>query len=246
MARLDGRTALVTGGAGGVGKATARRLACEGAAVAVADLRHEPGTTLAEEIEEAGGRAVFLDLDVTDPEGWTRAVQSVAERFGGLDVLVNNAGLGDDGPLEETDVDTYHRVVAVAQTSVFLGMKAAAELLKASPAASVVNVGSLFGASGGFGTAPAHHAAEGAVRLLTKNTALHWARHGVRVNSVHPGFVESPFLGEGDRAPLVEATPLGRLGEPAEIAAAIAFLACDDSSFVTGSALCVDGGFTAR
>ena len=136
------------------------------------------------------------------------------------------------------------------QTSVFLGMKLAAPLLKRSGRASIINVSSIFGACGGFGTSPAYHAAKGAVRILTKSTALHWATAGIRVNSIHPGFIDTPILDQTRGTPfeqaIVAATPMGRMGRPEEIAAGVAYLASDDASFVTGSELYIDGGYLAR
>jgi NAD(P)-dependent dehydrogenase (short-subunit alcohol dehydrogenase family) len=250
MSRLDGRVALVTGAASGIGKATAMRLAAEGASVMVSDIQDEAGEAVAEAIRGAGGKGVYQRLDVTGEADWSAAVQRVKEEFGGLDILVNNAGVGDVDVLENTSLEQYERTIAVTQTSVFLGSKAAAALLKASGRASVVNISSIYGASGGFGTSPAYHAAKGAVRLLTKNLALHWAEEGIRVNSVHPGFIDTPILapvrGTEMEAAIVATTPLGRLGRPEEIAAAVAFLAGDDASFVTGSELYVDGGYMAR
>jgi NAD(P)-dependent dehydrogenase (short-subunit alcohol dehydrogenase family) len=246
MARFDGRTALVTGGASGIGRQTALRLASEGANVVVADVQDGPGADVVTEIEKNGGTALFLHLDVTSEDAWNAAVAEVTTRFGGLDILVNNAGLGHAETLEETSLALYEKVVAVTQTSVFLGTKAFAPLLKASAAASVVNISSIFGASGGFGTSPAYHAAKGAVRTLTKNVAVEWAPLGIRVNSIHPGFIETPMMGDTDQEPYVATTPLGRVGKPSEVAAAITFLASDDASFITGAELFVDGGYIAR
>jgi len=244
MSRFDGKVALVTGGASGIGKATALRIAAEGGSVVVADLQDEAGKAVVEEIEGSGGKAAYVHLDVTDEAGWADAVASTVERFGGLDILVNNAGIGDTEPIEVTTTETWDKVVAVTQTSVFLGMKAAADALKASGAGSVVNVSSMYGIVGS-GVSPAYHAAKGAVRLLTKTTALGWAPLGVRVNSVHPGYIDTPILGDTDRDALIGATPLGRLGKPEEIAAMITFLASDDASFVTGAEMVADGGYTA-
>jgi NAD(P)-dependent dehydrogenase (short-subunit alcohol dehydrogenase family) len=244
MTRFEGRVALVTGGASGIGKATAERIAAEGGAVVIADLQDDAGQAVVAEIEAAGGRAAFVHLDVTDEAGWAAAVDFAVDAFGGLDVLVNNAGIGDTEPIEVTTTDTWDKVVAVTQTSVFLGMKAAAEALKQSGHGAVVNVSSMYGLVGS-GVSPAYHAAKGAVRLLTKTTALGWATAGVRVNSVHPGYIDTPILGDTDREALVGATPMARLGRPEEIAAAIAFLASDDASFATGAELLIDGGYTA-
>jgi NAD(P)-dependent dehydrogenase (short-subunit alcohol dehydrogenase family) len=244
MTRFEGRVAIVTGGASGIGKATAMRIAAEGGSVVIADLQDELGRAVVEEIEGSGGVAAYVHLDVTDEAGWADAVASTVERFGGLDILVNNAGIGDTEPIEVTTAETWNKVVAVTQTSVFLGMKAAAEALKQSGHGSVVNVSSMYGIVGS-GVSPAYHAAKGAVRLLTKTTALGWAEAGVRVNSVHPGYIDTPILGDTDRSALAGATPMRRLGRPEEIAAMITFLASDDATFATGAEFVVDGGYTA-
>ncbi len=250
MERLTGRVALVTGAASGIGEAIARRLASEGAAVAVTDVQDSAGAAVAKQIVEQGGRASYLRLDVTSEADWQQAVRSTAAEFGGLDILVNNAGLGDLAPIEETSLADWERTVAIDQTGVFLGMKTAADELGKSGHGSVVNISSIFGASGGFGTSPAYHAAKGAVRTLTKNVALRWADRGVRVNSVHPGFIATPLLEQAKGTPIEQAmldlTPMRRLGTPSEVAAGVAYLASDDAAFVTGSELYIDGGFTAR
>jgi NAD(P)-dependent dehydrogenase (short-subunit alcohol dehydrogenase family) len=250
MERLDERVALVTGAASGIGHAIAIRLAQEGAAVVVTDIQDEPGEAVANGIRETGGRAVFVHHDVVSPAEWERAVGSAAREFGGLDILVNNAGMGDLAVIEETSLEDYERTIAIDQTGVFLGMTTAAELLSASPHASMINISSIFGTSGGFGTSPAYHAAKGAVRTLTKNTAVHWADKGIRVNSVHPGFIDTPILdstkGTDFEQAMIGLTPMGRLGRPQEIAAGVAYLASDDASFVTGLELYIDGGYKAR
>lgn len=250
MNRLEGRVALVTGGASGIGKATVLRLVSEGAAVVLTDVQDDKGKAVAEQVTSNGGKALFIHHDVSSEADWTKVVAETLSAFGGLDILVNNAGIGETTMLEETTYEAYQRTIRITQDSVFLGMKAAGDALKKSGRGSVINISSIFGASGGFGASPAYHAAKGAVRLMTKSTALNWATQKVRVNSVHPGFIDTPILGDAKETPfgqvLIDVTPMGRLGQPEEIAAAIAFLASDDASFMTGSEVYVDGGFLAR
>lgn len=250
MNRLDGRVALVTGAASGIGKATAQRLAEEGAAVLLTDVNEALGATTVEELRATGARVDFLRHDVTSEEDWAAAVAKAVDEFGSLDILVNNAGMGDLATIEETSLADWERTVAIDQTGVFLGMKTAAPHLKASAHGAVVNISSIFGTSGGFGTSPAYHAAKGAVRTLTKNVALHWATEGVRVNSIHPGFIDTPILDTARGTPfeqvMIDLTPMGRLGRPSEIAAGVAYLVSDDAAFVTGLELYIDGGYIAR
>jgi NAD(P)-dependent dehydrogenase (short-subunit alcohol dehydrogenase family) len=250
MNRLDGRVALVTGAASGIGKATARRLAEEGAAVLVTDIQEEAGEATVADLRQAGGRASFLRHDVTSESEWEAACAKAVEEFGGLDILVNNAGMGDILPIEETTLEGWERTIAIDQTGVFLGMKVAAPHLKRSQHASVVNISSIFGTSGGFGVSPAYHAAKGAVRTLTKNVALHWATEGIRVNSIHPGFIATPILEQARGTEIWDGmtalTPMGHLGAPEDIAAGVAYLASDDAAFVTGLELYIDGGYMAR
>jgi len=250
MKRLEGRVALVTGAASGIGKATAKRLADEGAAVLITDINENAGDATATELRDSGAKAAFHRHDVTSESDWEAACAAAVDKFGGLDILVNNAGMGDLLPIEDTTLDDWQRTIAIDQTGVFLGMRTAAPHLKASQHASVINISSIFGTSGGFGTSPAYHAAKGAVRTLTKNVALHWAASGVRVNSIHPGFIDTPILNEAKGTEywqtMTDLTPMARLGQPEDIAAGVAYLASDDAAFVTGLELYIDGGYMAR
>ena len=250
MKRLEGRIALVTGGASGIGKATAFRFVDEGAKVVISDIQDALGEEVVKELQAKGGEALYLHHDVANEDSWKDVLAKVEDKFGGLDILFNNAGIGDTLTIEDTPLDNYMKTTAVTQTSVFLGMKLAAPLLKKSKYASVINTSSIFGISGGFGASPAYHAAKGAVRLMTKSAALGWATQGIRVNSVHPGFIDTPILGNAKETEfgqvLLQVTPMNRLGKPEEIAAGVAFLASDDAAFMTGSELVIDGGFLAR
>ncbi|MGW1558838.1 SDR family NAD(P)-dependent oxidoreductase [Streptomyces sp. NPDC002144] len=245
---MAGKTALVTGATGGIGDAVVRRLAAEGAAVVVTDLDADRCEKLAEEV---GGGALGLALDVSDEAAWQEAVAEATARRGELCVLVNNAGIASMNTVVTETMESWEQVLGVTQTGVWLGMKHAGPSIERAGGGSIVNVASIFGTVGGFGAQFSYHAAKGAVRLMTKNAALHWAKRGVRVNSLHPGFIETPRSRELWRdtprlTAMLEGTPLGRLGTPEEVAAAVAFLASDESSFMTGSELYVDGGWTAR
>ena len=266
MNRVDGRTALVTGAARGIGAATAQCLAQGGARVIVADILGEPGQRTADAIQAAGGQAAFFRLDVTQEAGWKEAVELARMRFGGLDILVNNAGIAMGGPTEQTTLEDWRKVTAVNLDGVFLGTRACVPLLRAGAArwpggSAIVNVSSVAGIVG-LAHAPAYTATKGAVRLLTKANAVEFARDGsrIRVNSVHPGYVETD-MAQIARARLVQRGmapdeaaagnflkllhPWGRLATPEDIANAICFLASDDAAFVTGTELVVDGGLTA-
>lgn len=261
--RLTGKTAIITGAAAGIGAATARAMAREGAALVLTDIDGAAAAALADEL---GARAIGLAHDVRDESGWQTVMARAAAAFGRPDVLVNNAGIGPSKPLLDTSLEDFRAVTAINLDGVFLGCRHGAAAMRATPeaprdtAASIINLSSILGIVGMAGTA-GYSASKGGVRLLTKTVALEAAANGwmIRCNAVHPGFTWTPMVQEavsriGDqtgsgaeatRSGIAGLHPLGRMGEAAEIAAAIVFLASDESSFMTGSELVVDGGYTA-
>lgn len=255
MARVENKAAIVTGAGSGIGKATAALLASEGARVAVTDIQEEAGRAVAAEISAAGGEARFWGLDTTNEAGVERVFAEVADAFGQLDILVNNAGIsGVNKPTHEVTLEEWNRVIAVNLNGVFLCTKHAVPHMKRAGGGSIVNLSSIYGLVGAA-DAPPYHAAKGAVRLMSKNDALFYAADGIRVNSVHPGFIWTPmvenFLSEqgaveAGKQQLDALHPIGHTGTPDDIAYGILYLASDESKFVTGSELVIDGGYTAR
>ncbi len=252
MNRVQDKVALITGGAAGIGFATAELLAAEGARVVIGDLNRAAGEHAAAAL---GGRAAFKPLDVTQEADWIAATDTVARDHGRLDILVNNAGIALSQDFETTTLDDWRRVMAVNLDGVFLGCKHAVRVMKARQAGSIVNLSSVAGLIGDPRLA-AYCASKGGVRLLTKSVALHCARRGynIRCNSVHPSFVETPMLinmvarardPAKARAGYAAAAPLGRIAQPNDVAQMILFLASDESAFTTGAEFVVDGGLTA-
>jgi cyclopentanol dehydrogenase len=246
VARLDGKVALITGASRGMGESEARIFAAEGAEVAVADVLVEEGEQVAAAIRDAGGSARFIHLDVSDPAGWAEAVRSVEDAFGRLDILVNNAGILRGGGLLDTDLETWHRLVEVNQTGVFLGLQHAAPALQRAGGGSIVNIASI-AALIGLPNAAAYQATKGAVRALSRSAAVELAPYGIRVNSVYPGRIETPMTAANtDRQEhILSRSLVGRAARPEEVAWGVVYLASDEASFVTGAELVIDGGFTA-
>jgi 2,5-dichloro-2,5-cyclohexadiene-1,4-diol dehydrogenase 2 len=245
--RLAGKSALISGAASGLGAAQARLFAREGARVAVADVQDDAGRRVVAEIAAAGGQAIFVHLDVTSPQGWSDAVGAVTRTFGGLTTLVNNAGIFHPGGLEAETLEGWNRMVAVNQTGVFLGMKLAMPALLASGNAAVVNISSLFGILSSP-NALTYHASKAAVRLMGKAAAREFASRGVRVNTIFPGQILTPILGDitpEQDAAFKAAIPMQRVGAPEDIAFGSLYLCSDEAKYVTGTELRIDGGWGA-
>lgn len=251
--RVDGKVALVTGAGMGLGRATALLLASEGASIAVTDVNASAGGETVDLIREAGGSAAFLAQDVVREDGWIETVKWVGDTFGCLHVLVNNAGIAIAKNVEETTLEEWRRTMAINADGVFLGCKHAIPLMARSGGGSIVNLSSIDGIIGEADLA-AYCASKGAVRTLTKAVAVHCAekRYGIRCNSIHPGYIWTPQtenylrdLGtlDAERAKALSRHPIGRLGEPNDIAYMVLYLASDESRFVTGSEMVVDGGY---
>jgi 3(or 17)beta-hydroxysteroid dehydrogenase len=243
--RLQGKVALVTGGASGIGLATARRFAAEGAQVVATDI-DVSGLTPSE-------RLAPLKHDVADEDGWREAVRAAEARFGRLDILVNNAGIGVPGPIVDLSLADWRKVMAVNLDGVFLGIKHAVPAIRRAGGGSIINISSMLGHVATVNAAP-YCASKGGVALLTKAAALEMAAEGgtIRVNSIHPGYIETPLLQSrldadpARRARITAQTPIGHLGRTEDVASTAVFLASDESAFMTGSALVIDGGYTAQ
>jgi len=248
--RLEGKVAFISGGARGMGAEEARLFAKEGAKVAIGDVLEEEGLRVVEEISETGGQALFVLLDVTSETQWQEAVATAVRDFGKLDILVNNAGIGGSGMVEDTTVAEWDRVMGINAKGVFLGTKTAIPEMRQN-GGCIINISSQLGLVGVDSSSPQYQASKGAVRIFTKATAIQYAQDGIRANSVHPGPIVTPMT-EASRADrelyqmTVSRIPLGRYGQPENVAYGVLFLASDESSFMTGSELVIDGGWTAQ
>jgi NAD(P)-dependent dehydrogenase (short-subunit alcohol dehydrogenase family) len=249
--RLEGKVAVISGGARGMGAVEARLFAKEGAKVVLGDVLDADGRTVESEIRATGAEAVFVRLDVTSESDWKNAVDTAVARFGTLDVLVNNAGVSGHGRIEDVTLDMWNRVMTINSTGVFLGTRTAIPAMRRAGGGSIVNISSQLGLVGVDNSSPQYQASKGAVRLLTKATAIQYAKERIRANSVHPGPIVTPMT-EARRADpttyqlTVSRIPLGRYGEPEDVAYGVLYLASDESSFMTGAELVIDGGWTAQ
>ena len=249
--RLEGKVAIITGGARGQGATEARMFAQEGAKVVIGDVRDELGMQVEAAIRELGGEAVYLHLDVTNQEDWDQAIQTAEERFGKVDVLVNNAAIVLRKNIEETTGEDWDNIMDINAKGVFLGTKAAIPAMRRAGGGSIINISSISGLVS-IGP-PAYIATKGAVRLFTKSTAIQHAADNIRANSIHPGSVDTDMRRDGmtnqteeEIQARVDQIPLGRVGTTEDISYGALFLASDESSFMTGSELVIDGGYTAK
>ena len=246
--RLKDKVAIVTGGAHGMGEAEARLFAREGAAVVVADRLAKEGEAVAADIAASQGRARFIQTDVTSESDWTRLIAETIATYGRLDILVNNAGISGSSVGDVDALEGWQTIMAINASSVFLGTKLAAAAMIPNGRGSIVNISSIMGFVGSADSHPGYAASKGAVRIYTKAAAAKYGPSGIRVNSVHPGYMP-PMLNATNaagRAAKIDATPLRRLGEPIEVAYGVLFLASDEASFVTGTELVIDGGYIAQ
>ena len=248
--RLDGKVAIVTGAAHGMGESEALIFAREGATVVVADLDQAAGEQVAAKITGNGGTARFARLDVADEGQWEAVVRDTVAAYGRLDILVNNAGISGSSGSDVTSTTLWDSIMDVNAKGVFLGMKHAVPAMKRAGGGAVVNISSISGFAGQHGVHMAYNASKGAVRIMTKTAAVQWAADNIRVNSVHPGFMPAMRTSVGSanpewRAKVLKAVPMKREGRVEEVAHAVLFLASDEASYITGTELVVDGGFLA-
>jgi NAD(P)-dependent dehydrogenase (short-subunit alcohol dehydrogenase family) len=248
--RLSGKVAIITGGAHGMGESEAMIFAREGASVVVADVDQAAGQQVAAKITANGGKARFARLDVTDEAQWQEAIRSTTGAYGRLDILVNNAGVSGSSDPDTTSTASWDNIMSVNAKGVFLGMKHAVPAMRQAGGGAIVNISSISGFVGQDRLHMAYNASKGAVRIMTKSAAVQYARDGIRVNSVHPGFMPPMRTSKVSadpawRQPFLDAVPLRREGRVEEVAHAVLFLASDEASYITGTELVVDGGFLA-
>ena len=248
--RLQNKVALISGGAKGMGAVEAKLFAKEGAKNVIGDVLETEGKQIEGEINKTGGECLFVPLDVTDENQWNEAVAATVRRFGKLDILINNAGIFRTSPVEETSSTEWDQVMDINAKGVFLGVKAAIPAMREAGGGSIINLSSVAGLVGAAYSS-AYSASKGAVRLFTKSTAIQYATDGVRCNSIHPGVIQTDMTKEAIadsqfKAQRLDPTPLARLGQPEDVAYGALYLASDESSFVTGAELVIDGGWTAQ
>ena len=249
--RLDSKVAFISGGSRGMGAAISRLFASEGAGVVLGDVLEEQGEQVAREIGQAGAEAAFVPLDVTRESDWLRAIESAVARFGKLDILVANAGISAHSSIESTSEEQWDMLMDINAKGVFLGMKAAIPEMRKTGGGSIVIMSSQFGIVGTDRSSPQYQASKGAVRILAKTAAIQYAGDNIRVNSVHPGPIVTPMTERRLSDPEfhksgLELIPLGRYGQPDDVAYGALYLASDESSYVTGAELVIDGGWTAQ
>ncbi len=248
--RLEGKVALITGGARGQGATEAKLFAQEGAAVVIADVLQDEGRQIEAEINEGGGRALFVDLDVTSSDDWQSAVEQTVETFGKLDILVNNAAIYSRTPIEHASEEEWDSIIDINLKGVFLGTKHSIAAMRDAGGGSIINISSTAGLVGSP-RGGAYTASKGGVRLFTKNTAIQLAPDGIRANSIHPGPIDTDMIRDNIGTPeglaaSLERVPLKRIGTVDDVAYGALFLASDEASFMTGSELVIDGGVTAQ
>ncbi|WP_195571337.1 SDR family NAD(P)-dependent oxidoreductase [Paenibacillus sp. 1001270B_150601_E10] len=250
MARLEGKVAIITGAASGMGKVDALLFAKEGAKVVLTDIQIEKVNEVVAEIKNNGGEAIGFRHDVSSQEDWTSMVDETMKQYGKIDILVNNAGISSEVPFMESSLELWEKIMSINITSVFLGQQAVIPHMINNGGGSIINISSIAGLTGGSG-AGAYTASKGAVRMLTKATAVDFAKHNIRANSVHPGFIKTPMSEKLMENPdmkqwFLSQTPLPRLGLAEDIASGVLFLASDESSYITGVELPIDGGYFAK
>ena len=248
--RLNGKVALISGGARGMGAVEAELFASHGAKVVIGDVLIEEGRLTAQRIADQGGQAHFQPLDVTDERQWASIVTETVTRFGGLDVLVNNAGIYRIATIEQTSMDVFRQIMEVNVAGVFLGTRAVLPEMRKRGVGSIINISSTAGLAGSANSS-AYQASKGAVRIFTKSTAIEHVGSGIRANSVHPGMIDTDMItvllkDPEERRQRIASVPLGRVGTALDVAYAVLYLASDESSFITGAELVVDGGKTAQ